>query len=825
MERPLTVPPHVVRHHIARTQLGDSTTLPTRIGTITLHPHQISALHRIHSAITRFHGALLCDDVGLGKTYVALAIASRYKAPLIITPPTLRATWTAAMHATKVHAQWLSLHALSHTKPTIHPYDFIVVDEAHHARTPTTKRNAALAQLCATAPVLLLTATPIHNTTNDLTTLVALFLGTHANALTPQRLTQLVIRRTANQIPTPLARPTISATRWIATPHTPEIGQAIIDLPPPIPIHHTNTAPALVTLNLLRQWTSSDAALKHALTRRIARASALLDALEAGYIPTQRDIDTWQIDDNAIQLTFPELMPTAPPQPETLASTIRTHTHALQSLLAQLPRHSPNDVKRADIIRMIRLRHPNQRIIAFSQYAQTIRALFRELRHDHHVAAITATSAHIASGPVTRQHILDRFTQSTKSAFHPPHHTNVTLLLTTDLLSEGVNLQTASVLIHLDLPWTPATLHQRIGRLARIGTTHPTITIYGFHIPPLPDQYIRLMTTLRTKADTTRTVLGKNGLRQTVARPNDLPHPLELSEHVHRTLVEWDASSPRHHERVSRGTLESASANHTMCATIHATRTENVGTTLLAACKYGNESLLVTGPINGPLTDHPTAIATIIQHSNGQERAHQVNAYHQALRTIHHWWSTRQARLDIGLPDEPHANPHTTRLVQHLASLTQHLPSIQRSHIATTATHLIQSTNQNHPIHLERQWKQYTKHFIERVKDHATHEASPSSQLSHHKHTIAHPLTTFHVVALLLLHPHDNASDPPTTSLVSNHTPARAIPQSRQRHRLARHTPHDRTPRRHPPPPTQRRLPSGVCLNVPSPSSSIWTAP
>ena len=45
------------------------------------------------------------------------------------------------------------------------------------------------------------------------------------------------------------------------------------------------------------------------------------------------------------------------------------------------------------------------------------------------------------------------------------------MLLSTDATSTGLNLQAANVLINLDLPWNPAVLEQRIGRIHRIGQT------------------------------------------------------------------------------------------------------------------------------------------------------------------------------------------------------------------------------------------------------------------------------------------------------------------------------------------------------------------
>ena len=45
------------------------------LGEIRLHPHQLSAVGRLLDAIHDFGGALLADEVGMGKTFVALAVA------------------------------------------------------------------------------------------------------------------------------------------------------------------------------------------------------------------------------------------------------------------------------------------------------------------------------------------------------------------------------------------------------------------------------------------------------------------------------------------------------------------------------------------------------------------------------------------------------------------------------------------------------------------------------------------------------------------------------------------------------------------------------
>jgi len=56
----------------------------------------------------------------------------------------------------------------------------------------------------------------------------------------------------------------------------------------------------------------------------------------------------------------------------------------------------------------------------------------------------------------------------------------IRLVLSTEVLSEGLNLQAASVVVHLDSPWTPAALEQRVARAARAGSLAAEVHVYRF---------------------------------------------------------------------------------------------------------------------------------------------------------------------------------------------------------------------------------------------------------------------------------------------------------------------------------------------------------
>jgi hypothetical protein len=82
------------------------------------------------------------------------------------------------------------------------------------------------------------------------------------------------------------------------------------------------------------------------------------------------------------------------------------------------------------------------------------------------------------------------------------------LLLATDLLAEGVNLQDAGVVMHLDLPWTDALRRQRVGRVARLGSQRAEIHVHAIHPPAIGERALRQLERLRTKAALSTRLVG-----------------------------------------------------------------------------------------------------------------------------------------------------------------------------------------------------------------------------------------------------------------------------------------------------------------------------
>src|SRR5205807_6274135 len=103
--------------------------------------------------------------------------------------------------------------------------------------------------------------------------------------------------------------------------------------------------------------------------------------------------------------------------------------------------------------------------------------------------------------PDTRLQALARFCPETvvREGYRPPEG-EVDLLLSTDVLSEGQNLQQAAHVISYDMPWNPQRVVQRYGRVIRLKSPHLRVTL----ITMLPEPgeletFLRLEATVRRK--------------------------------------------------------------------------------------------------------------------------------------------------------------------------------------------------------------------------------------------------------------------------------------------------------------------------------------
>ena len=569
-------PPEVVRAIIARAVLGDDACgVAERVGSITLRPHQRAAVSRLRAILDRSGGAMLADRVGLGKTFVATALAAECSGDvLIVAPASLREMWRTALAKSGVEARIISHEALSRGAAPAGPVELIVVDEAHRFRSPHTRRYATLADCCRTARVLLLTATPVQNSRADLSAQLALFLGRRAWLLSETELAAFVVRGADAQG----GLPRLVGPRLIELPDHGAWLERLLALPPPLPARDEGLATTLLAYGLVHQWSSSRAALIAALQRRRARAVALAAALEQGRSPTRAELAAWSFESDAVQLAFAEIVTSAEPVTDDLAAmrqVIDHHREAVEALLHDL-RHAPDpDVDRAERLRALRAEHPRERILAFCQYTETAVTLGRLLSRGGGVATLTARGARIASGRIFRAEVLAQFTPGARDVSASAAQ-RIDLLIATDLLSEGLNLQEASVVVHLDLPWNPARLEQRVGRVHRIGSRHEVVSVYSFAPPAPAERMLEVERRLIAKLRDAQRTIGVAGqiLPSLSSILSPSRSPAEEQSALRASLEPWlaGAREPRPFDEPIVAAVESDRAGALACVEIDDTR-------------------------------------------------------------------------------------------------------------------------------------------------------------------------------------------------------------------------------------------------------------
>lgn len=648
-----------------------------RLGDITLEPHQQSAVTRLEAALEEFGGALLADDAGMGKTFVATAIARRYSHTLVIAPAALASMWRDALARTETRAGFLTFERLSRADKvgaSDARYDLVIVDEAHHARNPATRRYRSLVGLARSARVLLLTATPIHNRRSEMVAVLSISLGSRARALTESELARCVVRRDHTALTRGMAIPSVMPVSHRQVHDNTEIVRELMNLPPPLPVRGGGESGALVGRGLVHQWASSEAALREAVRRRIAKAAALTASLEAGSYATARELETWIYEDGALQLGFPELLSAPTLNAPGLLDSVRRHSAALQRFHARHRTHTALDAERAEILGEIRGSHRDAKIVAFSQYAETVSMLFGRLAVAGRVAALTARGGLVAGGRLAREEVLTRFAPHALGAKSPSRAEQIDLLLTTDLLSEGVNLQDAQVVVHLDVPWTAARMEQRVGRVARMGSLNPVVHVYLFRPPASAAAVLGNESLVRRKWDDARRAIGSSA---------DAPFPAHVDAETEKSVLE---SIPAKAERLRR-ILESwrrrnppASLADSAAASVRASVTGFI------AAVSGSDGALLLACIENRVSADLDSQITACMLAEGEELHTRTKDYETAVDQIRDWFEHDLGSASAGAGGS-HSRPRN-QLLSRIAAAIQNAPPhlrARRSQLASRA--------------------------------------------------------------------------------------------------------------------------------------------
>ena len=537
-----------------------------RVGVIPTEYQLVPLVMALRQARTRL---LIADTTGLGKTIEAGLIAKelmargRARSVLVVTPSNLREQWRQQLSDLfYLDCEIMSADTRRRLERAIPPgadpwtyfdrliisidyakdarnwphltkrrWDIVIIDEAHNTALPHTTNNRhvdmerhkvaqRLAETCD--HLLLLTATPHNGYTDSFCSLLRMLSPQLVQGSTPnitperQRAKSYVCQRTRTDIqnwfkeadksfPFP-ERESESETEVAVT-----LDKAYIKILEELEetldfvvkaTKYSNAQPIeWMRLHFLRRALSSPMALRQSLENR-------LNKLKSSRPREDEDLQltlTQELKDSLADTTTDDAVSEEEADRRAdsafLSFEVQAQLKTFEPLLQKVRAFSPRKDKklsalRDEVIPSLFAKADDRtpaRILVFTRYKDTLNYLEKELSRGAEFPIITM---HGDLSTAKREEQLESFASADRA-----------VLLATDVISEGLNLQGMScMVVNYDIPWNPNRLEQRIGRVDRFGQTAPMVYIRTLYCRDTTDESV--MQLLIRKLDTIRRDLG-----------------------------------------------------------------------------------------------------------------------------------------------------------------------------------------------------------------------------------------------------------------------------------------------------------------------------
>lgn len=278
---------------------------------------------------------------------------------------------------------------------------------------------------------------------------------------------------------------------------------------------------ALMTVNLLKRLESSVQAFRLTLRKLAANNAAMLAEIarhEAGAaVKSVSSALIGDFDPDDDELPEPDEMTFGGKMEISLADldlpswkrAIENDHAIIRALIDEMEKVSPaHDAKLQHLLAHVRekLESPinpgNRKILLFTAFADTADYLYDQIAEDHlkrfslHSGKITGTtSPKTTLGPgFDFQDVMTLFSPRSKekALVMPGESREIDLVIGTDCISEGQNLQDCDYLINYDIHWNPVRIIQRFGRIDRIGSSNAVIQLVNYWPDISLDEYINL---------------------------------------------------------------------------------------------------------------------------------------------------------------------------------------------------------------------------------------------------------------------------------------------------------------------------------------------
>jgi superfamily II DNA/RNA helicase len=245
----------------------------------------------------------------------------------------------------------------------------------------------------------------------------------------------------------------------------------------------------LIRTLLFKRFESSVYAFRETLKRIIRIHEGFLKSIENGIVPAGDEAQAILYESDKYQEAelYDALTKASEKyliddfESDDLKKDVKNDLSLLQEMLAIVERITPKkDAKLQTLFKW--LEKPSLKtgkLLIFTQYADTAQYLYDNLNPGDKVSEIEV----IYGGDKSKIKVVGRFSPKANPNYKFSRgETEINLLIATDVLSEGLNLQDCDKMINYDLHWNPVRLIQRFGRIDRIGSEN--LEVWGYNFLP-----------------------------------------------------------------------------------------------------------------------------------------------------------------------------------------------------------------------------------------------------------------------------------------------------------------------------------------------------
>lgn len=514
---------------------------------------QAFAVKKAIRILSTYNGVIIADSVGLGKTYVAKGLLRYFsqseKNILIICPSSLKPMWEneAANSPSPISIITQESIGREGIPPKLaYTIDTIIIDEAHNFRNETANRHRELIKITMGKKVIQLTATPVNNSIFDLYNILTLFLKDDDfknsygiaklrdifNSYEEKKdevsniLNEIMIRRSRTFIKSKygnlynkllingselkfpkrnLKKVSYSISELYGENIFIEISTIIENLNLPI-ISEDNVTEqqevynkALVKTMFLKRFESSVEAFRTSIFKQMKFCEILLSSIKEGYLVIKKDVmediesDNFDIIINTKKINIEQFGGDI----ELLITQILNDLENFKKIMKLIKNiNEEADVKLQELLYQIR-NLKNKKILIFTQFKDTARYLYKHIIDNNFGVIAEIDSKNNKNNK--KEKTVAQFAPKANPDLYDPSKPEIDILISTDILSEGQNLQDCNIIINYDLTWNPVRIIQREGRIDRITTSHDQIYIYNFIPDDKLDEILKLTKRLAEK--------------------------------------------------------------------------------------------------------------------------------------------------------------------------------------------------------------------------------------------------------------------------------------------------------------------------------------